>query len=576
MSTERERADCQFHYSNTRAISSWQEGPLHPHSFSPPRMITPLNTHVRSSCNLPANQHWPERKRRIISCSYVDIYECSHDLSYNVGSILKDVFLCSPEVQGGIFDAHTNGQRHFHLTSDHVPDVVQHDEEEINEDGMADQSESEDPVEDFRIFGSQELIEEQFEMIFHSDWCQSRANRETSPGTLSLLNHLRYRAAGDDLDHDTSLSLAAEVGNALLTENTLLKQQLYDLKTQRSESQLELEDKIKLAEEITGELRGKISMLEKEMEFIKTKLKSECKLREDIIQQSENEKCCLSTQINNVLSTNSDLRNKIKQLEDETTDKSLLINSLDDENCQLKGGKHNLEIELEENKSLVKAIASNYKEILTKVSEQESTARKHLKHLENILKAANPQLLSHLPHETTHHLNTQKNKHIYSTSLKVAKNKILQLQCPTLEEELAQENPTPEKIQVNTTERDNSTLTNRADERDTNKCRQTFIKHPPHNSFIRSHGESYEDFLSDHINSYKDLIIMNTSCYNIEHNTSPSLENKEDKNQDNFLVKAKQPKEKHKSYINYKTVTFWNQDYKKILMNKNTNKLGQK
>ncbi|KAG8241951.1 hypothetical protein J6590_075528 [Homalodisca vitripennis] len=42
---KRERADCSFHYSNTRAISSWQEGPLHPHSFSPPGMIAPLNTH---------------------------------------------------------------------------------------------------------------------------------------------------------------------------------------------------------------------------------------------------------------------------------------------------------------------------------------------------------------------------------------------------------------------------------------------------------------------------------------------------------------------------------------------------
>ncbi|KAG8285855.1 hypothetical protein J6590_072096 [Homalodisca vitripennis] len=35
-STERERADCLFHYSKSRAISSWQEGPLHPHFFSPP------------------------------------------------------------------------------------------------------------------------------------------------------------------------------------------------------------------------------------------------------------------------------------------------------------------------------------------------------------------------------------------------------------------------------------------------------------------------------------------------------------------------------------------------------------
>ncbi|KAG8321598.1 hypothetical protein J6590_043183 [Homalodisca vitripennis] len=49
---KRERADCLFHYSNTRAISSWQEGPLHPHFFSPPVTITPLNTNGRSSSTI--------------------------------------------------------------------------------------------------------------------------------------------------------------------------------------------------------------------------------------------------------------------------------------------------------------------------------------------------------------------------------------------------------------------------------------------------------------------------------------------------------------------------------------------
>ncbi|KAG8291248.1 hypothetical protein J6590_065115 [Homalodisca vitripennis] len=39
---KRERADCSFHYYNTRAICSWQEGPLHPHSFSPPGLVAPL------------------------------------------------------------------------------------------------------------------------------------------------------------------------------------------------------------------------------------------------------------------------------------------------------------------------------------------------------------------------------------------------------------------------------------------------------------------------------------------------------------------------------------------------------
>ncbi|KAG8284439.1 hypothetical protein J6590_102861, partial [Homalodisca vitripennis] len=53
MSTEREHADCPFHYSKTRAICSWQEGPLHPHSFSPPRLITPLNLRREELVNSP-------------------------------------------------------------------------------------------------------------------------------------------------------------------------------------------------------------------------------------------------------------------------------------------------------------------------------------------------------------------------------------------------------------------------------------------------------------------------------------------------------------------------------------------
>ncbi|KAG8305652.1 hypothetical protein J6590_065572 [Homalodisca vitripennis] len=48
-STERERADCPFHYSSTQAICSWQEGPLHPHSFSPPGLIAPFFYCMRSS-----------------------------------------------------------------------------------------------------------------------------------------------------------------------------------------------------------------------------------------------------------------------------------------------------------------------------------------------------------------------------------------------------------------------------------------------------------------------------------------------------------------------------------------------
>ncbi|KAG8313657.1 hypothetical protein J6590_002128 [Homalodisca vitripennis] len=60
MSTERERADCPFHYSNTRTICSWQEGPLHPHSFSPPRLITPLNSRREELVTTRAICSWQE------------------------------------------------------------------------------------------------------------------------------------------------------------------------------------------------------------------------------------------------------------------------------------------------------------------------------------------------------------------------------------------------------------------------------------------------------------------------------------------------------------------------------------
>ncbi|KAG8265096.1 hypothetical protein J6590_054956 [Homalodisca vitripennis] len=129
-------------------------------------------------------------------------------------------------------------------------------------------------------------------------------------------------AEEDNLDHETSLSLAAEVGSALLTENTLLKQQLHDLRVQKSKSQLEVEDKLKLMGEIMEELKEKISNQEKEITYMRLMVESE-RILEDIIQQSERDKCCFSTQINNMTSKNRDLQNKIKQLEADLKNNSL-------------------------------------------------------------------------------------------------------------------------------------------------------------------------------------------------------------------------------------------------------------
>lgn len=404
-------------------------------------------------------------------------------------------------------------------------------------------------------------------------------------------------SAGDSLDHDTSLSLAAEVGNALLEENTLLKQQLHELKIQKSKSQLELEDKLKLSEEFIEEFKEKISMQEKEMEFIKNKLESERILKEDIIQQSEIEKCSLSTQVNNVLSTNLDLRNKIKQLETATNDKALIIDSLKATNYHLNDDKNTLEIELNQNKALVKELTSNYKEILIKLSEQETTARKHLNHLENILKTTNYHSRSGSTHNTNHQIMRQKNKQLYSVSLQVAKNKIAQLHCPSLEKELAQENladtynlsqqkqsheavkkltnivTMPDYTEnilecINVTEGGSRILTNRPIGGDTDKKTQTLINNRPQNSLIRSHSESYEEFYTKYINHFKDLInkgkiILDKTEENATKNDAKTLpieptQETGEEEQISATSRTCQHKEKSKSKVNVSNAQFLN------------------
>ncbi|KAG8280268.1 hypothetical protein J6590_085500 [Homalodisca vitripennis] len=94
----------------------------------------------------------------------------------------------------------------------------------------------------------------------------------------------------ENLDHETSLTLAAELGSALLKENCLIKQQLHDLKETKSENLLELEDRRKSAEEIMSELKGNNQMIKEEPCFITSKLEEEHNLKQDFLLQAEIEK----------------------------------------------------------------------------------------------------------------------------------------------------------------------------------------------------------------------------------------------------------------------------------------------
>ncbi|KAG8260307.1 hypothetical protein J6590_099831 [Homalodisca vitripennis] len=127
---------------------------------------------------------------------------------------------------------------------------------------------------------------------------------------------------------ETSLTLAAEAGNALLLENSQLKEQLNNLKLENStlkkeldmyktasENILELQATIKNNEDYIQSLTDKNSELLQEMSFIKKKAEKEHLLNEELIQQSDLE--------------NSNYNIKINQLQEELLKKSTLAESVE-------------------------------------------------------------------------------------------------------------------------------------------------------------------------------------------------------------------------------------------------------
>lgn len=134
-------------------------------------------------------------------------------------------------------------------------------------------------------------------------------------GIEDIETKIQNLSQSDSLDHETSLILAAEVGNALLSENIQLKEKLHSEKVKKSEYHLELEDKIVAKEELIKALTVEQSKLQAEHNHLINKLHSDNKLKNELIEQAESEKSQFSKQINNLLSLNSTLRDQIKQLE---------------------------------------------------------------------------------------------------------------------------------------------------------------------------------------------------------------------------------------------------------------------
>lgn len=300
------------------------------------------------------------------------------------------------------------------------------------------------------------------------------------------------------LDHETSLALAAEVGNALFNENKILKQKLHETKLYNVEHYLTLEDNLMKAEETIKGLIEDNNKLSSEMTLIKNKLEKERTNKEEIIQDAEKEKEYLSNQLSDLSSCNSKLRSKIQDLETDIHNKYQNIDNLQTKNDNIMNDLKYIKAELVAKTTLINKINCKSEELALKLSEQESLTRSYLNSLLEDTK-------SHLTSVTTN--TEEQNK----------KNKISQLikspnkSVVNVTRELLITNQTKDAVPLNicadkTTLNSSQNALEEQNEHTTDVERrksETTKKMPPLSAKILKDGESFESFFNREIENFK-------------------------------------------------------------------------
>uniref|UniRef100_A0A1B6M9U5 Zinc finger PHD-type domain-containing protein n=2 Tax=Graphocephala atropunctata TaxID=36148 RepID=A0A1B6M9U5_9HEMI len=334
----------------------------------------------------------------------------------------------------------------------------------------------------------------------------------------SKINNL---SQNDSLDHETSLALAAEVGNALLNENNKLKQRLCEEKAKRTEYQLELEDKLLAAEEIVTTLKEKNNVLQSEIEFISNNLQSELNLKKELIEQAEEEKSFLTQQVNELQVSNSTTRQKCKQLEEQLQASLHTNETLRTQNNNLTSILNTSKEELKLKNNLIQTTKADYEELAEKLTEQAQNVKSYLK---NFLENSKPHL--------TERANSDKqqkptDKQTQTQNLPYSQNTLTPNLSPTTGNWQTSLNhltsPTHSLTSRNNQNHNRNQysasllVAKTAAKHDTQqkhmpifarKSMQDFklSKSPPLNAKLRSKEENYEDFFLKHIDFYKDLM----------------------------------------------------------------------
>lgn len=335
----------------------------------------------------------------------------------------------------------------------------------------------------------------------------------------------------EDIDLETSLTLAAEAGNALLAENSKLKQELESLQSENLKLKLELyntqndtQAHLQREEELKEEchiLTEKNNELLQELSYCNKQAEQERILKEELIQQSEVENKSLIREIDKLKHKLIEQNNLTKQIE---IDASVKVNSL------LKDIKKLQEKVSEKNETIL-AMQNTSEELIYKITDIEKATRLHLSSFLTNIKSH-----SKVPTTQQH----PKHRNIYLTQTPDDFN------CSTvsLQEELPHPSEDTEICNKETKKPLTTSLTKPRDfltskgrqtcskkqnfytntcysaslqiAKAANKCTKiaqtsqiTRLRKPPLNVKIKTKEETYDDFFLKHIDFYRDCIAKN-------------------------------------------------------------------
>ncbi|KAG8249271.1 hypothetical protein J6590_022257 [Homalodisca vitripennis] len=140
--------------------------------------------------------------------------------------------------------------------------------------------------------------------------CDTCKSDDNAANIENLKTKIQDLSLEEDLDLNQSLTLAAELGNALLNENNCLKQQLHETRQEKSQHELKLEENLNIVNEVVKELKDENDNLHNELSSLRNKLEQERALNEDLIKQAEADMTTYSDQIKELSSVNEALKEK--------------------------------------------------------------------------------------------------------------------------------------------------------------------------------------------------------------------------------------------------------------------------